>query len=178
MERFYTTLNAINEALSHCGDFSGITMEKLSAKDGDAYAKLTSLPERFADAMDDDFHTPRAIGYIFDAVRIVNGYMADEKSPISPEACFVLDTAKRAFLATGEVLGLFFDDPDDYLRKDRDREAGKRGLDVKDIERLIEERRAARLAKDWKKADEIRRVLADKKIILRDAPSGTTWKIE
>jgi cysteinyl-tRNA synthetase len=81
-------------------------------------------------------------------------------------------------LATGEVLGLFFDDPDDYLRKDRDREAGKRGLDVKDIERLIEERRAARLAKDWKKADEIRRVLADKKIILRDAPAGTTWKIE
>jgi cysteinyl-tRNA synthetase len=178
MERFYTTLNAINEALSHCGDFSGITGEKLSAKDSDVYAKIASLPERFADAMDDDFNTPRAIGYIFDAVRIVNGYLADEKSPLTPESCFVLDKVKKDVLETGGVLGIFFDDPDDYFRQDRDREAAKRGLDVKDIERLIEERRAARLAKDWKRADEIRRVLADKKIILRDAPAGTTWKVE
>jgi cysteinyl-tRNA synthetase len=157
---------------------AGISPGLLSAKDSDVYAKIASLPERFADAMDDDFNTPRAIGYIFDAVRIVNGYLADEKSPLTPESCFVLDKVKKDVLETGGVLGIFFDDPDDYFRQDRDREAAKRGLDVKDIERLIEERRAARLAKDWKRADEIRRVLADKKIILRDAPAGTTWKVE
>ena len=178
MERLYTTLNAINEALSLCKDFSGVTRENLSAKDSDVCVKLTSLADRFKEAMDDDFNTPRAIGYIFDAVRVVNGYMADEKSPISPETCFVLYNARKAILETGRVLGVFVDDPDDYFRQDRDREAGKRGLDVKEIERMIEERRAARLAKDWKKADEIRRVLAEKNIILRDTPVGTTWKIE
>jgi cysteinyl-tRNA synthetase len=178
MERLYTTLNAINEALSCCEDFSGITRENLSAMDSDVCVKLTSLPDRFKEAMDDDFNTPRAIGYIFDAVRVVNGYMADKKSRISPESCFVLYNAGKAILETGRVLGIFFDPPADYFRQDRDREAGKRGLDVKEIERMIEARRAARLAKDWKKADEIRLLLAEKKIILQDAPAGTTWKVE
>ena len=62
--------------------------------------------------------------------------------------------------------------------KDRNREAGKRGLDVHEIDRLIEERRSARLAKDWKRADEIRHLLVEKKIILKDIASGTSWKIE
>jgi cysteinyl-tRNA synthetase len=178
MERFYTTLNSINEALSCCEDFSGITRETLSAVDSDVCGKLASLPDRFKEAMDDDFNTPRAIGYIFDAVRVVNGYMADKKSRISPETCFVLYHAGKAILETGRVLGVFFDSPADYFRQDRHREAGKRGLDVKEIERMIEERRATRLAKDWKKADEIRHALAEKKIILKDGPAGTTWKIE
>jgi cysteinyl-tRNA synthetase len=78
----------------------------------------------------------------------------------------------------GGVLGLFLDDPDDYFMKDRDREAGKRALDVHEIDHLIEERRAARLAKDWKRADEIRHLLAEKKIILQDTAAGTAWKIE
>ena len=56
--------------------------------------------------------------------------------------------------------------------------SGKQGLDVNEIDRLIEERRTARLAKDWKRADEIRRALAERKIILQDTPAGTTWKSE
>ena len=93
--------------------------------------------------MDDDFNTPRAIGYVFDTVRLVNGYMPDGKFSVSAEACFVLDTARKVVAEVGGVLGLFLDDPDDYFMKDRDREAGKRGLDVHEIDRLIEERRVS-----------------------------------
>ncbi|MCX5847488.1 MAG: cysteine--tRNA ligase [Deltaproteobacteria bacterium] len=178
MDRFYATLKAIKEVLAGCGSFSGITIENLSGKDRDIVDRLISLPDKFKDAMDDDFNTPRTIGYIFDIVRLVNGYMADEKLPVSAETCFALYTAKRVITATGGVLGLFFDDPDDYFTQDRDREARKQGLDVNEIDRLIEERRTARLAKDWKRADEIRRALAEKKIILQDTPAGTTWKSE
>ncbi|MGO9138905.1 MAG: cysteine--tRNA ligase [Syntrophales bacterium] len=177
MERFYATLKAVKDALTACGDFSTITIEKLSGKDRDIFNKIVSLPDRFKEAMDDDFNTPRAVGYIFDTVRLINGYMS-EKSPVSAEACLVLDTARRLIAEVGGVLGLFLDDPDDYFMQDRDREAGKRGLEVNEIERLIEERRAARLAKDWQRADEIRHLLAEKKIILKDSPTGTSWKIE
>jgi cysteinyl-tRNA synthetase len=178
MERFYATLKAIKDALAACGgDFSAVTMERLSGKDRDIFDKIASLPDRFKEAMDDDFNTPRAVGYIFDTVRLVNGYMS-EKSPVSAEACFVLDTARRVIAEVGGVLELFLDDPDDYFMQDRNREAGKRGLEVHEIERLIEERRAARLGKDWKRADEIRNLLAKKKIILKDTPAGTAWKIE
>jgi cysteinyl-tRNA synthetase len=178
MERFYATLNAVKGALAACGDFSAVTMERLSGKDRDIFDKIASLPDRFKEAMDDDFNTPRAVGYIFDTVRLVNGYMSEEKSSVSAEACLILNTARRVIAEVGGVLGLFLDDPDDYFMQDRDREAGKRGLDVHEIDRLIEERRAARLTKNWKRADEIRDILAKKKIILKDTPAGTAWKIE
>lgn len=178
MDRFYATLRAIKEALTGCEDMSGITVDRISENNRDVFDRLVSLLDKFKDAMDDDFNTPRAIGHIFDTVRHVNSYMADEKFSISPETCFILEAAKSAIAEVGGVLGLFLDDPDDYYTQDRDREARKRGLDVNEIERLIEERRAARLAKDWKRADEIRHILADKKIIVKDTPTATIWKIE
>ncbi len=153
-------------------------MERLSGKDRDIFEKIASLPDRFKEAMDDDFNTPRAVGYIFDTVRLINGYMSEEKFSVSAEACLILDKAGRVIAEVGGVLGLFLDDPDDYFMQDRNREAAKQGLDVHEIDRLIEERRAARLAKDWKRADEIRNLLAEKKIILKDTPAGTSWKIE
>ncbi len=177
MERFYTTLKAINEALQVCRDFSLVTVERLSANDRDIFDRISSLPNRFKEAMDDDFNTPRAIGYIFDTVRLVNGYMQDERFVISTEACFILYTARRVLAEVGRILGLFIDDPNEYFMKDRNREAGKLGLDVREIENLIEERHSARLAKDWKRADEIRRILAEKKIALKDSSSRTDWKI-
>jgi cysteinyl-tRNA synthetase len=178
MERFYATLKAVKGALAACVDFSAVTIERLSGKDRDIFDRISSLTDRFKETMDDDFNTPRVIGYIFDTVRLINGYMPDEKVALSAEACFVLDTARKVLAEVGGVLGLFLDDPDDYFMKDRAREAGKRGLDVHEIDRLIEERREARLAKDWKRADEIRHLLAEKKIILKDTSAGTAWKIE
>jgi cysteinyl-tRNA synthetase len=178
MDRFYAALKSVKEALTGCGDLSGITAERISGNNRDIFDRLVSLPDKFKDAMDDDFNTPRAIGYIFDTVRHVNSFMADDKFSIGPETCFVLNAAKRAISEVGGVLGLFLDDPNDYFSQDRDREARKKGLDINEIDRLIEERRNARLAKDWKRADEIRRILAEKKIIIQDTPTATLWKIE
>ncbi|MDD5101315.1 MAG: cysteine--tRNA ligase, partial [Syntrophales bacterium] len=77
----------------------------------------------------------------------------------------------------GKVLGLFLEDPDDYIAKNQEREVKKRGLDVEDVERLIDEREKAREAKNWARADEIRDLLAAKGIVLKDTPTATTWKI-
>ena len=62
-------------------------------------------------------------------------------------------------------------------RRDREREAAKRGLAITEIETLIAERRAAREAKEWQRADEIRKGLAARGVILKDTPTATTWKI-
>ncbi|MFH1122926.1 MAG: cysteine--tRNA ligase, partial [Pseudomonadota bacterium] len=77
----------------------------------------------------------------------------------------------------GAVLGLFREEPEGYLRLDREREAAKRGLAVVEIEALIAERRVAREAKDWQRADEIRKSLAVQGVILQDSPTATTWTI-
>jgi len=177
MERFYETLKHIHDALSGDIDYSGVFPRNLSGTDQDVFQKLEALPARFEDAMDDDFNTARAIGYIFDSIRMINGYMTDKKFTPSPETFFVLDAARQTVHNIGKVLGLFLEDPDTYFEKDKAREVGKRGLDVEEIDRLISERRNARTAKNWQRADEIRDLLAAKDVVLQDTAGTTTWKI-
>jgi cysteinyl-tRNA synthetase len=178
MDRFYATLKAIKESLTGCDDSFRMTIDEVSGKNRELADRLMSLPDKFKDAMDDDFATPKAIGHIFDAVRLVNGYLGDKAFTVNSEACFILNLAQENLREVGRVLGLFLEDPDQYFTQDRDKEARKRGLDVGEIDGLIEARRAARQARDWKRADEIRQILAEKQIIIQDSPAGTTWKIE
>ena len=124
--------------------------------------------------MDDDFNTARAIGYIFDAIRLINTVLADRKAAVSPA---VLAEGGKILREVGAVLGLFGEEPDAYLCRDREREAAKRGLSIVEIESRIAERRAAREAREWQKADDIRQDLAAKGVILKDSPTATTWSI-
>ena len=78
-------------------------------------------------------------------------------------------------LETGNVLGIFLEEPEAYLREDRTREAKKRGLDVVKIENLIAERKEARSAKNWKRADEIRKELGEMGVVIQDTADSTTW---
>jgi cysteinyl-tRNA synthetase len=178
MDRFYAALKNIKDALLSEMDCSQISLENLQGRHRDACDSLAALFEKFLEAMDDDFNTARAIGYIFDAIRLTNGYMAVEQFVICHETLFVLYKAKMYLEEAGKILGLFMDEPDNYFCQAKERKVRKLGLDVKEIERLIKERWAARAAKEWRKADEIRSILAEKGINLKDAPTGTTWEIE
>jgi cysteinyl-tRNA synthetase len=104
--------------------------------------------------------------------------MSKEGFVPTAEALFVLDTAKNRIREIGKVLGLFLDDPDEYFRKDKEREAARLGLDVDEINGLIEKRTNARAEKDWAEADRIRDVLAEKGVVIQDSPASTTWKIK
>jgi len=177
MERFYTTLKAIKDRLVQDSHTKASQNDALSGQDRAIMDGLTSLRERFMEAMDDDFNTARAIGYVFDAVRLINGYLTDATTPLSAEKIYVLQQAKAAMAEIGNVLGLFGDDPDTYFQEDRRREAVKHGLNTREIDGLVEERRLARVAKDWKKADDIRQLLTEKKITLKDSPEGTVWMV-
>ena len=138
---------------------------------------IHTLPERFVEAMDDDFNTARALGHLFDAVRVPNGYLAREQHTPGAVAVHVLTTSREILRRTGAVLGLLQEDPERYFDADRDREARKLELDVVEIENLVAERRRARDRQEWQRADEIRKLLLDKKIVLKDSPDRTTWKI-
>jgi cysteinyl-tRNA synthetase len=127
--------------------------------------------------MDDDFNTARALGHLFEAVRLMNGFMADRAFSRSPETVLLLKTAQDILTDLGRVLCLFGTDPHIYFEQDRKREAAKRSLDTAEIESLIAARQAARSARNWQSADEIRDILEAKKITIEDSPLGTTWKI-
>ncbi|MCX7634935.1 MAG: cysteine--tRNA ligase, partial [Syntrophales bacterium] len=147
-----------------------------TGKDREVMEKLADLKERFIEAMEDDFNTARALGHVFETARLLNGYLAEGRGADDPARLSVIRRGRAIMDEMGAVLGLFRDDPDAYFQKDRDREARKRGIDAAEIEELILRRREARAAKDWARADEIRRLLMEKGIVLMDSPTGTTWK--
>jgi cysteinyl-tRNA synthetase len=177
MERFYATLKAMKDFLASCDTHTEITPDALPGKHKEVFDQLETLPAKFVEAMDDDFNTAKGIGHIFDAVRLLNGYLTEPLTASPVEACFVLKYAGKTMTDSGKVLGLFLEDPDAYFKQDNEREAHKRGINVAVIERLIEERRMARLDRDWKKADEIRQTLSEQGVTLKDTSAATTWKI-
>ena len=177
MERVYTMLKNIKDALNEGADLSDTSEKDLSGENEKVWEKVSTLPDRFREAMDDDFNTAMAMGYIFDTVRIINGYISKNSAP-TRESLFVLNEARERIRELGKVLGLFLEDPDEYFEKDKEREARKSDLDVEEVERLIDERKRARESKDWHRADELRDLLSAMGIIIKDTSISTTWKVK
>jgi cysteinyl-tRNA synthetase len=63
-----------------------------------------------------------------------------------------------------------------YFDKKKTKFLESKAIDTSQIDSLIKERFAARQAKEWKKADEIRKRLSDMGVIIEDKPEGTSWK--
>jgi cysteinyl-tRNA synthetase len=145
----------------------------------------TKATERFVAAMDDDFNTPIAVSELQALAREVN----------TAKAAGDLD--KAAGLAAemrvlGARLGLLGLEPEVFLRKQAAKQVTASGeapaagsaeatavpaLTDADIERLIDERAAARKAKDFKESDRIRDLLASNGVQLEDQPGGRTlWR--
>jgi cysteinyl-tRNA synthetase len=74
-------------------------------------------------------------------------------------------------------LGLFQEDPENYLKEQKKEGLRRLNLAEGEILRRIDERNLARKEKNWKRADEIRDDLLSKGIVLEDAPAETIWKI-
>lgn len=177
--RCYTALRQLKEIPETSADSAMTPVnDKFLSREKDYIGRINELIEKFDAALDDDFNTAQALGYVFDAVRLVNNFVAAERKMIAAGKSAVLREAENAFEHFGAVLGILQDEPDHFFQTDKEMESGKRGLDVAEVEKLIKDRQEARIAKDWARADEIRNKLAQLHIVLRDSLDKTTWSIE
>ena len=123
--------------------------------------------------MNDDLNTAGAIALLFENIKSLNKIL-DSGEDLKDEALRArMDLKRRQLLVTARVLGLLRETPKDFF--DQLAQAEPR-IDQNEIEKLIEQRTAARAGKDWARADEIRDRLKDMGIILEDGPQGTTWR--
>nr|WP_255653292.1 cysteine--tRNA ligase [Corallococcus sp. AS-1-12] len=166
MEYFYETLRKVDERVAG-KDFGKGPLH------GDPARFLTE----FESAMDDDFNTAGALG----ALSGLFGFMNEltDKPPVKdkPLVGRTLQALREQVRETSRVLGLFEDDPGAWLLRRRDRAVRERGIDVAEVERLLSERTAARAAKDFARADQVRGALKALGVDIMDTPAGTSWKV-
>ena len=132
-------------------------------------AALETLDAEFHAAMDDDFNTAAAVGVLFEIVKLINTWLKEH--PALPESFF--EAASGELAKIDGILGVI--GPEEIPQRGPDAEEA---LGDAEIERLIEERRAARQAKDFARSDAIRDELAERGVTLEDTPQGTRWKRE
>jgi cysteinyl-tRNA synthetase len=140
--------------------------------------KESSFLEKFETAMDDDFNTALAIGHLNDELRWLNKSLTN-LAINSKEAAFIEFTGRlKAFRLAIETLGIFSASPADFKKRSQKKKMADLELDREKIESLIAERKAARSAKDWEKADASRDALIAMGVTIEDTADGTIWKVK
>ena len=130
--------------------------EELSQSEKAMLPEIEGLVKKYEESMEDDFNTADAIAAVFELVKFANTQVDGSSTKAFAELLFDKITGLC------DVLGLMVNKKEEVLDSV--------------IESLIEERQAARKAKDFARADEIRDQLASMGIILKDTREGVQWK--
>ena len=156
MESSKNALERIRNAVSNLSFLMESAPEgEMTGQEKQDVQAVTEYRKKFEEAMDDDFNTADAIAAVFELVKFANSHAAG---------------ATKAFIALlhdeivrlCDVLGIIAEVKEELLDTE--------------IEKLIEERQAARKAKNFARADEIRNELLEKGITLLDTREGVKWK--
>ena len=157
MESAKTGLARICNAADSLKHYAGAAKEaEMTAEEMTALEEAKNLVKKFDDAMDDDFNTADAISVVFELVRLANSNVNENSTKSFVQS--LLDE----LLELGDILGLVFETKEEILDEE--------------IEKLIEERQAARKERNFQRADEIRAELLEKGIVLEDTREGVKWK--
>ncbi len=127
--------------------------DKMTPGEAEILARLKEYSGKFDEAMEDDLNTADAISIIFELIRDINTAVIDGASKEFASECLAL---------LGELTGVL-----GILRDDEQSD----GIS-EEIRALVEERQAARKAKNYARADEIRDILKEKGLAVEDTPQG------
>ena len=115
----------------------------------------------FVEAMDDDFNTPKALAVLFDLISDTHKYIDAGKRHDDYEGVIFTAVDALEHLAS-DMFGLFAKEKEIHL--------------TPELEGLIEERKTARVNKDFKRSDELRDILKQKGVAVEDTKSGQMWR--
>ncbi len=122
--------------------------------------------EKFNEAMDDDFNTPKAVAVLHEIAHAIN-----RETDKDARSARTLGTTLKQL---GATMGLLQAHADAYLQSAAVTESD--GLTADEINTYIEQRKQARINKDFAESDRIRNLLTEQGITLEDSPTGTTWR--
>ncbi len=151
---FNFTFEGLNQAKSTLDKFYNALLKVKDIKVENSLAD-----ERVVSALADDLNTPLALTYLHEIVNNLNKADTTEQQT----------QYKSLLMGSANLLGILWQDPQTWFK-------GENAQDGSDIETKIAERAAAKKAKNYALADQIRNELKEQGILLEDTPQGTTWK--
>lgn len=158
--------------LKNAFDLGNEVLEKAGTTEKDT--QLEEIAEKamadFYEAMDDDFNTALAIGYMFTLSKEINTYANNVINKGTEFDAVHFGKLMQAYKDMAAVIGIFESSLEMPESDDGD------GISSEEIEALIAERAEAKKNKNWGRADEIRDSLKAQGIILEDSAAGTKWK--
>lgn len=157
MEASKNALDRIMNAVDNLKFLAGNAADgEMTEAEKKAAEGLAGYEKKFDEAMDDDFNTADAIAVIFELVKYANSNVTAENTRA------FINAVKEKIISLSDILGLIVEKEEEILDSD--------------IEKLIEERQAARKEKNFARADEIRDLLLEKGIVLKDTREGVKWE--
>ena len=169
-KRIYEVSLAAREELSN----TKRSAEKLPE---DIRKEFDQLTAAWGAAMDEDLNTAAAMGHIFSVIRLISRVLEDKtlrRASDTPELLLAFDRERQVW---SKVLGLCGQDPAEFLSDLKAIRLKRKGLDAADIDLLVDERQAARAAKDFARSDALRDQLKDMGVEVRDTPQGVVWDL-
>ena len=127
--------------------------------------------------MDDDFNTAAAVGHLYESFVLANKLLDEPKAARQGRAAADAGPAARDLRRLPARRWACSSARRRRSWPRRARQCARRGIDAAAVEARIAERAAARAAKDFARADEIRKALRDQGIELMDATAGTSWRV-
>ncbi len=150
LERIQTAVDSLKYTAEHA------LAEDLTEAETELLKGAEKFETDFDASMDDDFNTADAIAAVFDLVKYANTHTDGDSSRAFARAlCGRIQNLC-------DILGIITEKKEELLDAE--------------VEGLIEERQAARKARDFARADEIRNLLLEKGIVLEDTREGVKWK--
>lgn len=179
IEYLYTTFDACRAVAE--GEFAGTQIDP--PKPLLAQAKVVEgALEAVLEALDKDLNTPQALAAVGELAKAANEIATQtpklKKNEEWGKAARVLAAkASKALIAACQPLGLMLAPSEVFFKRIKEQRLKIRGLEASTIEAKIKERIDARSAKDFARADELRKELTAMGVEVLDSPTGSTWKV-
>ena len=174
---------AISRLMTISGPSPGGTSPAKMPKDLVSFARLAVEARGRVDAaLDDDLNTPVVLAVLGDLAKAANeladlAYRRRKDVELTRAAPFVGAQILVAIRAAADILGLLPSTPEAYRERTQAQRLAMLGLTAEGVEARLQERTAARLAKDFVRADALRKETEALGVEVYDAPEGTTWRV-